>query len=355
MALLVSNHDVAGFSASKAFTIKRTTRLDASSSTTSDSGLILPEGMIDRHAHDFLTADEVWNGDFPLGIPELVVQKEGFDLPRSDDATYWQTSARWMMLQKYRPRLLPRHLQNPYHFSPSSDGHLGLVFSDYDTQLINQIWQGIVNSVVKSSDDTTDAAGNKLDDLSDFLKNGGSSNGFPLQWSFRLCGPNARLKLHAHKGLELVYCLRGALHEVRLQGEPVASEQDFIDTVSMSFANRKWKFQTLQQGQWMINEIGSVHQSFTASSGTGCCLLVLSAGSHWNVPESDDGRNPTVMIGHENIQDIIERLNDKLCAGNRKSSKDWVQNWYGMNEIISDKTDNHDYGVDGFRLGAFRP
>jgi hypothetical protein len=186
------------------------------------------------------------------------------------------------------------------------------------------------------------------------------SNQRPLQWNVMDCPPACKFQLHAHPNLELIFCVQGELHEVRMMGPPLpreamipisstttatatatttdqedenhsashttpvlqvsplhykwnqkssssttsssgnnndndqirASSSSPLGQPSQSATPRQkrppWKFSTLSTGSWLVNEVGSVHQSFTATSGTGCKLLVLWGGSHANVPRGEE-------------------------------------------------------------------
>ena len=82
------------------------------------------------------------------------------------------------------------------------------------------------------------------------------TNGRSLTWSVMHCPAGKQFQLHAHPNLELIYCATGALHEVRMVGDPVTKEFAPADTVStkvhgpdLTKVRRSWSFATLQAGE----------------------------------------------------------------------------------------------------------
>jgi hypothetical protein len=212
------------------------------------------------------------------------------------------------------------------------------------------------------------------------------SNQRPLQWNVMDCPPACKFQLHAHPNVELIFCVQGELHEVRMMGPPLpreamipisstttatatasstttdqedenhsasrttpvlqvsplhykwnqkssssttsssgnTSDNDQIHDSSSSSLGQPpqssaprqkpppWKFSTLSTGNWLVNEVGSVHQSFTATSGTGCKLLVLWGGSHANVPR---GEEPFIVRqAVEQMDQVIANQYSSSCA-----------------------------------------
>ena len=142
------------------------------------------------------------------------------------------------------------------------------------------------------------------------------SNGITLKWTIMDCLPGTKFKLHAHPNIELVYCLQGELHEIRMDGPPVQNifcrNQDG-KTIGPDLSNcsRSWHFDTLPHGKWLVNEVGSVHQSFT-SSKKGAILIALWS-SHADI---DDGKEPKGL----HLGDIIDSVDKKCCYENENSS-----------------------------------
>ena len=146
-------------------------------------------------------------------------------------------------------------------------------------------------------------------DLIELLRTG-KSNQRPLQWTLMNCSPGCQFCLHAHPNIELVYCIEGALHEIRMEGLPFtrtfdtssSSTEEVLVGPSVTQIQRPWKFGTLQQGEWLVNEVGSIHKSFTASN-CGCKLLVLWGGSHANIAEE-----PSL------ISDAVVSMDERVCS-----------------------------------------
>jgi acetolactate synthase-1/2/3 large subunit len=120
-------------------------------------------------------------------------------------------------------------------------------------------------------------------ELDDFVHSGRSNGRSMCYGSFRI-GPNLTFPLHAHPNIECIYVVSGTIHERRLKGEPplrgpFQSEYslDLSDLNAENFVTRSFK-----QGEFLVNEIGSVHRSFTLEDGAE--LFCLWGGSHCDVP-----------------------------------------------------------------------
>ncbi len=162
-------------------------------------------------------------------------------------------------------------------------------------------WDSLVSRTRRQQNEASD-------ELIELLTTG-KSNQRPLQWTLMDCAPGCQFRLHAHPNIELVYCMEGALHEIRMEGFPFTTTFDsdgggerILIGPSVTQLQRPWKFGTLQQGTWLVNEIGSIHKSFTASN-CGCKLLVLWGGSHANIPEE-----PSM------ISEAVRSMDEKVCA-----------------------------------------
>ena len=101
----------------------------------------------------------------------------------------------------------------------------------------------------------------------------GRDGGVPLIWTAMALEPNTRFPPHSHGNVELVHCARGALHEFRVERGEGSEAGEWIHGV-------------LEEGEWTVNQAGSVHLSFTDVS-SGCLLLVLWSGAHG--PAQDGG------------------------------------------------------------------
>lgn len=233
--------------------------------------------------------------DWPSGEDIIkMLEKQGVNAAAIGGADYWQTSARWALLQKYKH--LPEDLQHKY--VTKEEGVSQLCFSDDDIKTIRSMWNWNMLEENAPSDN---------DDLQEFMKTS-KSCGRQLQWTVMDCARATQFKLHAHPNLELIYCARGALHEIRMSGEPLT--RDFGPTGQVQGPNltqldRPWNFATLNEGQWLVNEVGSIHKSFTATNQA-CTLLVLWGGSHADVsPE----QHPKLV----NVQQALNTMDDRLC------------------------------------------
>ena len=116
----------------------------------------------------------------------------------------------------------------------------------------------------------------------------GSSNGYPLRLQLMILPPKKCFKIHAHPNIEFECTLLGALCEFRWlfkqsADEIHASNKDNIKGPTIP-ENSPFEYRKIRQGQCMLNEKGSVHQSF--SEDDGCVILVLWSGCHANTHPS---------------------------------------------------------------------
>jgi|AntRauTorckE5430_2_1112549.scaffolds.fasta_scaffold00209_11 hypothetical protein len=148
----------------------------------------------------------------------------------------------------------------------------------------------------------------------------GTSNSHPIKMQFLACPPNYNFKLHAHPTIELAIPFVGELWERRLMGarlhqsivarQPALSvstegEDKFhrgpsdeeIGNVKKSLQKQlaeklvsmgslgEFVDRGLSEGQVLLNEVGSIHQSYTQNRG--CLLLVLWSGMHADLENYD--------------------------------------------------------------------
>ena len=147
---------------------------------------------------------------------------------------------------------------------------------------------------------------NELEDILRF----GRSNTHPLRLQLIAIPPNTELALHVHPAIELDIPLIGELHERRsdilipsnsltrlpehaigtplsnFSEEPTREELQIVaeslsERVVLEDSGSKGVFQTntIGPGESLVNQVGSVHQSFT-SSDSPCLLLVLGPNVH---------------------------------------------------------------------------
>ena len=131
------------------------------------------------------------------------------------------------------------------------------------------------------------------------------------------CGPACQFKLHAHATIELVYCLEGTLFEVRMDGEPMKVSNTGEAGPDLTNSRRPWKFQSLHQGQWLVNECGSIHKSFTATTNNsnkskpamteGCVLFVMWGGFHADIVAGQEPRSI-------NVDETVNNMDEKISS-----------------------------------------
>lgn len=242
--------------------------------------------------------------DWPSGEAFLKILEEAKILiptnPEASNPVYWQACARYTLMKHYD--LLGKKLEkmNPYK---RVGGLKQLVLTEEEMVSIHMRWQEIVQDFDPESD------------LGDFFMTG-KSNKRTLKWSTMTCKPGCQFKLHAHPNIELVYCARGDLHEVRMKGEPLGkdfepvtdpedSNSTKVKGPNLYTLNRPWYFDTISEGEWLVNEVGSVHKSFTASTGFGCILIVLWGGSHADIAP---GEEPAEL----DVLGAVDKMDKKL-------------------------------------------
>lgn len=209
--------------------------------------------------HDYgVVADNVDLFHWPDGeFLQLIVEKHSCSnaTTTSSSAECLQVGARRALLQTFFPLLL---IRNDVSTDPPQ--------KDAQNE-VQQVWNDLVVQTMR--DGNKMAPNNKANnnDLMEFLQYRRSC-GKQLHWSVLECQAGCQFRLHAHPNLELVYCIRGALHEMRRQESK----------------HHYYAFASLIAGDWLVNTAGSVHKSFTASNQE-CILLALWSGAHADIPE----------------------------------------------------------------------
>lgn len=108
----------------------------------------------------------------------------------------------------------------------------------------------------------------------EMLKATNTSSGRHLRWDIMIIEPNASFRLHAHPNIEVIFVIQGTIHEYRLIGKPPKTEFSVDDNVgpnlsndpTVNFQHRSVKaFSQIDdiKSAFLLNEIGSVHLSFT--------------------------------------------------------------------------------------------
>jgi hypothetical protein len=148
---------------------------------------------------------------------------------------------------------------------------------------------------------------NKTSQLQEFLTTGKSA-GRSLQLQVMVLPPGTYFKIHAHPNIEFELTIKGSLEESRFQfcvpieelmPSPTSTEDE--DSVENEEQQQEQKSPPLRgptikstdgfvhnvvgPGQCMINEIGSVHQSYTGTESS-CAILVMWSGCHANTHPS---------------------------------------------------------------------
>lgn len=247
--------------------------------------------------HDCGPLDEVGDpSEWPSGDIWINACQEFAGVPLEDSAPYWQTSARYALISKFGsqlPNMIDQETKR-------------LQFSESEVELVRKRWSELLTTPSGRKDDD-----GKRGELSELVSTS-RSNKRKLQWSLMDCGPGCQFRLHAHPNIELIYCVRGALHEVRMDGE--AFHRDYSSNTgderhpvgpNLQDLKRSWSFNTLNAGQWLVNEAGSIHKSFTATKGSGCILMVLWGGGHADIPP---GQGPRRL----DIDDAVNTMDEKL-------------------------------------------
>jgi len=236
------------------------------------------------------------------------------------DAKFWQACARRALLHKYG------------YLPPDDNDDEGKLTSRNvqtveEMETIQRLWTELAGKAL-SGEETSSTK----NDLVEFVQSQcQQSNHRTLQWSAMNCQPGTQFKLHAHPNLELVYCGQGALHEIRMQGDPLTKdfERDDDEGVlkgpNLTALQRPWRFATLPAGRWLVNEVGSIHKSFSSTAGTGCQLLVLWGGSHANISDP-----PTTV----NVQDALDATDKKLVKSSRTTCNGDCTNWAKISETF---------------------
>lgn len=249
---------------------------------------------------------------------------------------WWQVSARRAMLEKFgyfeRYSNDEKKLCERTYYLDKVDGVQGLwgkvVNEIMDQYISRSVNEDRLNESVDGKALSSDISLHHQDFIDFVGSQCSSSNNRQLQWSLMSCPRGVQFPLHAHPNLELIYCIRGELFEIRMQGEPItrifgkSKSSDDSETSTnvigpnLTDTKRHWSFGTLKSGQWLVNEVGSVHKSFTsARSDGGCDLLVLWGGSHANIVKPPSSPN---------IQEVVDAMADTLlidesCCTNSKN------------------------------------
>lgn len=121
-----------------------------------------------------------------------------------------------------------------------------------------------------------------IQDHSEWLRTG-LSNGRRPEFVALHIPPRTAFFVHQHPGIELIFLVRGSLWEIRLENpahlqrecqEPAAP----YDLKNPQYQFGKREFKAGVEGQWLANEMGSIHQTFTEDEE--CLLIAVWLGSY---------------------------------------------------------------------------
>ena len=150
----------------------------------------------------------------------------------------------------------------------------------------------------------------------------GKSNGYDMQVQCLILPPHYETRLHGHVSLELCYVLSGSLQELRLCGtvpclgkdeEPKVPLLDLTDITDTKKRTRTvtrcgdipekavWKESTVELGEYIHCDVGSVHQ--VKAGADGASLLVL-----WCAVE-EPYTSDRILCGEDNLR--LAKENDK--------------------------------------------
>jgi len=109
------------------------------------------------------------------------------------------------------------------------------------------------------------------------FKKTNKSNNIKMQYNIMEAKKNTSFNLHIHPTIELIYIIKGKLYEDRFNK---LVPRNKIKLLKKKTDLPKGKFSTKihKKGHFLVNDIGTVHNSYTKKEGT--LLLVLWCGKH---------------------------------------------------------------------------
>ncbi|KAG7370492.1 hypothetical protein IV203_019062 [Nitzschia inconspicua] len=175
----------------------------------------------------------------------------------------------------------PAHIiEDPSHFPSISDivneskHHTGIYIPDQYCQDFDRRWHSSAQALFGKDP-------NHLAEWTEFLETG-QSNGRRLQLQVMVLPPGMFFKIHAHPNIEFELTLKGCLEEFRfifrVPREELQEESPKGPNITKEQLFQHFK---VEAGKCMINEVGSVHQSYTGNEEE-CALIVLWSGCHAN-------------------------------------------------------------------------
>jgi hypothetical protein len=181
----------------------------------------------------------------------------------------------------------PRHVIDDIQNFPSastvvneSTQETGVSVAQEHQQAFDEAWRHQLQHAFASSGTET------AQELKEF-ETTGKSNGYKLGLQIMVLAPGKYFNVHAHPNIEFEYTMLGTLREFRwLFRQPAEELREGMELTGPEIAaTHMFEEEVVQTNQCMINETGSVHQSFT-SSDQGCVMLALWSGCHANTHPS---------------------------------------------------------------------
>ncbi|GFH43880.1 hypothetical protein CTEN210_00353 [Chaetoceros tenuissimus] len=174
-----------------------------------------------------------------------------------------------------------KSLPSPSDVINASQNETGLFVSESNQNQFDILYAKALHQAFDKSTRTKE-------ELQEFLETN-ESNGRPLFMQMMMLKPSQWFRIHAHPTIEFVYCLHGSLHEYRMTSpDPFVNRNDLKgDEPQGPLICQETKFEkfSLNQGETLVNEIGSVHQSFIGDEEA-AVLLVIWGGCHANTHPS---------------------------------------------------------------------
>ncbi len=116
----------------------------------------------------------------------------------------------------------------------------------------------------------------KKKDYGEF-KRTNKSNNIPMQYDILTIKKNTSFSLHIHQTIELIYVIKGKLYEDRFNKIIPKNKIQYLKN-KKDLPRGKFKTICNKKGAFLVNDIGSVHNSYTKKENT--MLLVLWGGKH---------------------------------------------------------------------------
>jgi len=116
----------------------------------------------------------------------------------------------------------------------------------------------------------------KKKDYNEFKKTN-KSNRIQMRYDIIKIKKNASFNLHIHQTIELIYVIKGKLYEDRFNKIVPRNKIQYIKKKT-DLPKGKFSTRCNKKGNFLVNDIGSVHNSYTKKEDT--MLLVLWGGKH---------------------------------------------------------------------------